>query len=85
MELPMFPAHAGMIQSSDADSTKATDVPRTRGDDPREHIRGKLKGSMFPAHAGMILGKLPFHLLFEHVPRTRGDDPVSGKTEAVVR
>ncbi len=68
----MFPAHAGMNRRTPLILASLPNVPRTRGDEPRQSGCISRPGLMFPAHAGMNRRWLPWVLLGTYVPRTRG-------------
>ena len=51
-----------------------TDVPHTRGDEPKPGVTRDERSGMFPTHVGMNRGRL-YSKRNRHVPHTRGDEP----------
>ena len=71
----LFPAHAGVILTSDAAVPTSTPIPRTRGGDPSKATAVMKEQILFPAHAGVILRSSQILAKYPSIPRTRRGDP----------
>ena len=56
---------------------RASNAPRTRGDDPKKERKTSYIDVMLPARAGMTRGNALQVSRRVDAPRTRGDDPVA--------
>ena len=74
-DIPLFPAHAGVILNGQNLDNESMAFPRPCGGDPIQSTENHNQNTLFPAHAGVILAQAVPETYRYAFPRPCGGDP----------